>query len=97
LSLAAVIDNRIFCVHGGLSPNVSTIDDIKKINRRQEVPHDGAMSDLMWSDPEEIEGFAMSPRGAGYLFGKDVVEKFCRTNSIDFICRAHQLVMEGYK
>jgi diadenosine tetraphosphatase ApaH/serine/threonine PP2A family protein phosphatase len=40
-----------------------------KFCRKQEVPHDGAMCDLMWSDPEEIDGWGLSPRGAGYLFG----------------------------
>ena len=44
-----------------------------------------------------MEGFGLSPRGAGYNFGGDVVHKFNRTNNIDLICRAHQLVMEGYK
>lgn len=44
-----------------------------------------------------MEGWGHSPRGAGFLFGGDVVEAFCRTNNIDLICRAHQLVMEGYK
>jgi serine/threonine-protein phosphatase 4 catalytic subunit len=61
------------------------------------VPHDGAMCDLMWSDPEDIDGWGLSPRGAGYLFGADVVAKFNETNHIDLIARAHQLVMEGYK
>jgi serine/threonine-protein phosphatase 4 catalytic subunit len=61
------------------------------------VPHDGAMCDLMWSDPEEIEGWGLSPRGAGYLFGRDVVEQFNRINNISLITRAHQLVLEGYK
>jgi serine/threonine-protein phosphatase 4 catalytic subunit len=61
------------------------------------VPHDGAMCDLMWSDPEDIEGWGLSPRGAGYLFGADVVAKFNEINHIDLIARAHQLVMEGYK
>ncbi len=51
----------------------------------------------MWSDPEEIEGFSLSPRGAGFIFGGDVVEKFNRTNNVELVCRAHQLVMEGYK
>ena len=51
----------------------------------------------MWSDPDEIQGWSVSPRGAGYLFGGDIVEKFNRENNIEFICRAHQLVMEGYK
>lgn len=51
----------------------------------------------MWSDPEEINGFGLSPRGAGYLFGGDVVQQFNRSNSLELIARAHQLVMEGYK
>jgi serine/threonine-protein phosphatase 4 catalytic subunit len=55
------------------------------------------MCDLMWSDPEDIDGWGLSPRGAGYLFGADVVAKFNEINHIDLITRAHQLVMEGYK
>jgi len=97
LSLSAIIDDKIFCVHGGLSPSINTLDDIRLIDRKQEVPHDGAMCDLMWSDPEDIEGWNLSPRGAGYLFGGNVVDQFNHTNGIDLIARAHQLVMEGYK
>ncbi|KAJ3077104.1 Serine/threonine-protein phosphatase PP-X isozyme 2 [Podochytrium sp. JEL0797] len=97
LSLSAIIDNRIFCVHGGLSPSVNTLDQIRVIDRKQEVPHDGAMCDLLWSDPEEIEGWGLSPRGAGYLFGGDIVTQFVHANKLDLIARAHQLVMEGYK
>lgn len=79
------------------------------IDRRQEVPHEGPMCDLLWSDPDgkpscpsrllrtEITGWGMSPRGAGYLFGSDVVETFNHNNDIELIARAHQLVMEGYK
>ena len=55
------------------------------------------MCDLMWSDPEEISGWSMSPRGAGFLFGSDIVENFCQLNNIKQIARAHQLVMEGYR
>ena len=84
-------------MHGGLSPSINTLDQIRALGRQQEVPHDGAMADLMWSDPEEIEGWGISPRGAGYLFGGDVVAKFNEINSIDLIARAHQLAMEGYK
>merc|ERR1719238_1639831 len=97
LSLSAIIDDKIFCVHGGLSPSINTLDQIRVIDRKQEVPHDGAMCDLMWSDPEDIDGWGLSPRGAGYLFGGDVVEKFNQTNDLTLIARAHQLVMEGYK
>jgi len=97
LSLSALIDDKVFCVHGGLSPSINTLDQIRAIDRKQEVPHDGSMCDLMWSDPEDIDGWGLSPRGAGYLFGGDVVAMFNQTNGLDLICRAHQLVMEGYK
>jgi serine/threonine-protein phosphatase 4 catalytic subunit len=97
LSLSAIVSDRVFCVHGGLSPSIKTLDNIRIIDRKQEVPHDGAMCDLMWSDPEEIEGWGVSPRGAGFLFGGDVVAKFCQTNNVQLIARAHQLVMDGYK
>jgi diadenosine tetraphosphatase ApaH/serine/threonine PP2A family protein phosphatase len=68
-SYLQLVDNRIFCVHGGLSPIIRTIDQIQILERLQEIPHQGAYCDLMWSDPEEITGWAISPRGAGYLFG----------------------------
>ncbi|CAM9378239.1 unnamed protein product [Phaeothamnion confervicola] len=97
LSLSAIIDGKIFCVHGGLSPSINTLDQIRVLDRKQEVPHDGAMCDLLWSDPEEIDGWGLSPRGAGYLFGGDVVDKFNETNGLSLIARAHQLVMEGYR
>ncbi|KAJ3354590.1 Serine/threonine-protein phosphatase 4 catalytic subunit [Entophlyctis luteolus] len=97
LSLSAIIDDRVFCVHGGLSPSLNSLDQIRVIDRKQEVPHDGAMCDLLWSDPEDIEGWGLSPRGAGYLFGGDIVNQFIHTNKLDLIARAHQLVMEGYK
>lgn len=94
LSLSALIDDRIFCVHGGLSPAISTLDQICTIDRKQEVPHDGPMCDLMWSDPDEIQGWALSTRGAGFIFGADVVKKFNQMNGLNLVCRAHQLVME---
>lgn len=97
LALGAVVDGRVFCVHGGLSPSITTLDQIRSIDRKQEVPHDGAMCDLLWSDPDDITGWGMSPRGAGYLFGGDVVQQFAHTNDLDLIARAHQLVLEGYK
>ena len=98
LPIGAIIDKKIFCIHGGLSPTIDTIDEIQNIDRKQEVPHDGAMCDLLWSDPDqEQKGFGISPRGAGYLFGGNVVTTFEEINKINLIARAHQLVMEGYK
>ena len=87
----------VLCVHGGLSPLIDTVDKIRLIDRKQEVPHEGAMCDLLWSDPDEIEGWGLSPRGAGFLFGADIVKHFNWRNDLSLIARAHQLVMEGYK
>lgn len=97
LSLSAVINDRIFCVHGGLSPSIQNLNQIRALDRKQEVPHDGPMCDLLWSDPDDTTGWGCSPRGAGFLFGSDIVQTFNHENNIELICRAHQLVMEGYK
>ena len=61
----AVIDGSILCVHGGLSPDVRTLDQVRMIDRVCEIPHEGPVCDLMWSDPEDIDSWAVSPRGAG--------------------------------
>eukprot|EP00826_Nyctotherus_ovalis_P053210 TRINITY_DN687_c0_g1_i7.p1 TRINITY_DN687_c0_g1~~TRINITY_DN687_c0_g1_i7.p1 ORF type:complete len:251 (+),score=69.84 TRINITY_DN687_c0_g1_i7:157-909(+) len=104
LPLACTVEGKVFCVHGGLSPNVNKLDDIMQITRNQEIPHEGPMCDLVWSDPGgnledhvDITGWSQSSRGAGFVFGKDVVEKFNHTNGIDLICRSHQLVQAGYQ
>jgi serine/threonine-protein phosphatase 6 catalytic subunit len=97
LNVAAVIDGKTFCVHGGLSPDVPHLDQIRMIDRNQEIPHEGAFCDLVWSDPDEVEAWAMSPRGAGYIFGAKVTSEFNALNGLELICRAHQLVQEGHK
>jgi len=98
LGIAALVDGRVFCVHGGLSPLATSLDLIRTLVRDMEVPHDGALCDLMWSDPEEeIEGWELSPRGGGWLFGSLPVQRFIQTNNLELIARAHQLVNEGYK
>jgi len=97
LTLAAIIDGNILCVHGGLSPDIRTLDQIRIISRQQEIPHEGPFCDLMWSDPEDIETWQISPRGAGWLFGSKVTTEFSTINDLKLICRSHQLVQEGYK
>jgi len=98
LTVAALIDGRILCVHGGLSPDIRTIDQIRStIPLKQEIPHDGAFCDLVWSDPEEVEGMTPSNRGAGYLFGASVVREFVDVNGLELVSRSLQLVQEGYK
>lgn len=74
-SIAAIIEGKVFCIHGGLSPLISTIDQIRLINRKMEIPHEGAFCDLMWSDPDDIETWILSNRGAGYIFGWKVVNE----------------------
>ncbi|KAI5868423.1 serine/threonine-protein phosphatase pp2a catalytic subunit [Durotheca rogersii] len=96
LPLTALIDNQIFCLHGGLSPSIDTLDNIRGLERTQEVPHEGPMCDLLWSDPDDRCGWGISPRGAGYTFGQDISEAFNHNNGLTLIARAHQLVMEGY-
>jgi serine/threonine-protein phosphatase 4 catalytic subunit len=98
LALAAIVGGTLFAVHGGLSPSITTLDEIRNIDRKQEVPHDGGMCDLLWSDPDEDTGlWGVSQRGAGYLFGNEATAKWNETNKLSCIARAHQLVNEGYK
>lgn len=97
LGIAALVEGKILCIHGGLSPDIRTIDQIRLIDRRVEVPHEGPFCDLMWSDPEDIETWAISPRGAGWLFGVKITSEFNHLNDLSLICRAHQLVQEGFK
>uniref|UniRef100_A0A2P2MMH4 protein-serine/threonine phosphatase n=1 Tax=Rhizophora mucronata TaxID=61149 RepID=A0A2P2MMH4_RHIMU len=94
--LTALVESEIFCLHGGLSPSIETLDNIRNFDRVQEVPHEGAMCDLLWSDPDDRCGWGISPRGAGYTFGQDISEQFNHTNNLQLIARAHQLVMEGF-
>mmetsp|Transcript_19022 Transcript_19022/g.21189 ORF Transcript_19022/g.21189 Transcript_19022/m.21189 type:complete len:311 (+) Transcript_19022:83-1015(+) len=96
LPISALIENRIFCPHGGLSPSIDTIDNIRTLDRFDEIPHEGPICDLMWSDPDDRCGWGISPRGAGYTFGQDISEQWNHTNGLLLVLRAHQLVMEGY-
>lgn len=76
LALAALVDDRFFCVHGGLSPSIQTLDQIRTIDRFIELPHEGGMCDLLWSDPEEnMTGWGSNSRGCGFIFGEDSVKE----------------------
>lgn len=67
MTLGAIIDGKVLCVHGGLSPEIRTLDQVRVVARAQEIPHEGAFCDLVWSDPDDVETWAVSPRGAGEL------------------------------
>lgn len=81
LTLAAIIDGKVLCVHGGLSPEIRTLDQIRVVARAQEIPHEGAFCDLVWSDPEDIDTWSISPRGAGWLFGEKVAMEVRKTHA----------------
>jgi serine/threonine-protein phosphatase PP1 catalytic subunit len=98
MPLAAIVDEKIFCMHGGLSPELQSMDQIRKIVRPTDVPDSGLICDLLWSDPEEgISGWGENDRGVSFTFGADVVEKFLRKHDLDLMCRAHQVVEDGYQ
>lgn len=98
LPVAALIDNKILCMHGGLSPELQHLDLIKEIPRPTEIPDSGLLCDLLWSDPDStIEGWADSDRGVSCTFGPDRVVEFLEKNDLDLICRGHQVVEDGYE
>jgi serine/threonine-protein phosphatase PP1 catalytic subunit len=98
MPVAALIDDKILCMHGGLSPELKTVDDITAIPRPTEIPDNGLLCDLVWSDPDDaIGGWAENERGVSYIFGKEVLDAFLKKNGLDLIVRAHQVVEDGYE
>ncbi|ODQ63104.1 Metallo-dependent phosphatase [Nadsonia fulvescens var. elongata DSM 6958] len=98
LPIAATVGGKIFCVHGGLSPYLTSLNDIKSIVRPTDVPDLGLLADLLWSDPDkDIAEWSNSDRGVSYCFGQSVVTKFCKQFGFDLICRAHMVVEDGYE
>lgn len=98
LPIAAIVANKIFCVHGGLSPSLSHMDDIRQIARPTDVPDYGLLNDLLWSDPADMEAdWESNERGVSYCFGKKVIMEFLQRNDFDLVCRAHMVVEDGYE
>ncbi|KAF9478534.1 phosphoprotein phosphatase PPZ [Pholiota conissans] len=98
LPIAAIVASKIFCVHGGLSPSLHSMEDIKRIQRPTDVPDFGLLNDLLWSDPSDTAlDWEDNERGVSYCFGKAIINEFLVRYDMDLICRAHMVVEDGYE
>ena len=99
MPISALINENILCMHGGLSKELQNIEQINKILRPTDIPNEGLLCDILWSDPNESlnEDFGSNERNISVTFSKDVVKNFLEKNNLDLICRAHQVVEEGFE
>ena len=98
LPIAAIVAGKIFCVHGGLSPSLTHMDDIRRITRPTDVPDYGLLNDLLWSDPADTQAdWEDNERGVSYTFGRNVINEFLHKHDFDLVCRAHMVVEDGYE
>ena len=98
LPLVALIDDKIFCCHGGIPKDLNSLEQIKKIERPIDIPENGLICELVWSDPNsESENFEKSNRNAGLNFGLNQVNDFLNKFNLELIVRAHQAINEGFE
>ncbi|KAI8879566.1 Metallo-dependent phosphatase [Backusella circina FSU 941] len=99
MPIAAIIANKIFCVHGGLSPQLDSLEQIYNIQRPLvEIPEYGLINDLLWSDPNpDHDDWSENDRGVSVCFGRKNVHAFLAKHQLDLVCRAHMVVEDGYQ
>lgn len=98
LPISACIDDKILLMHGGLSPELSNLDQLKKIVRPTDVPEEGLLCDVLWSDPDsDCNGWGNNDRGVSVVFNEKILEQFLLRNDLDLLTRAHQVVEDGYE
>ena len=93
MPVAAVVEDKILCMHGGLSPDLDHLSQVFDISRPTDVPDEGLLCDLLWADPDSsVMGWGYNQRGVSYTFGHDIISDFLSRHGLDLICRAHQVV-----
>lgn len=98
LPIAAIIAQKIFCVHGGLSPVLNSMDEVRNIRRPTDVPDFGLLNDLLWSDPTDSPNeWEDNERGVSYCFNQIAINKFLAKFQFDLVVRAHMVVEDGYE
>ena len=102
LPLAALIEGKILCMHGGIGRCIHAVAQIAELQRPITMEEGGpVLMDLLWSDPttnDGVQGVQPSPRGPGLVtFGPDRVKEFCKANGLQMIVRAHECVMDGFE
>lgn len=96
LPIACLIHNKIFCVHGGISPSLNDLAQVEKVERPIKMCDDELIADLMWSDPtNETKTYARSTRGLGISYGSQLVSDYLKKNSLSSVLRGHQCVQNG--
>ena len=82
----------------GLSPEISIMDQVRRLGRPMDVPDTGIIYDLLWADSDkDIAGWAENDRGVSFIFGPDVITSFLQKQDMDLAVRAHQVVEDGYE
>lgn len=97
LPIGCLVNNKFLAIHGGISPDLKTLDDLNEIKRMKEPPRTGLFCDILWSDPvEDDNGYCESlyktneVRGCSFFFGQEAVGKFFRKNNLLSVIRAHE-------
>ncbi|EGR29243.1 ser thr protein phosphatase family protein, putative [Ichthyophthirius multifiliis] len=104
MPLSCIVNGKFLALHGGISPELRTIEDIKKIDRFKEPPRQGLFCDILWSDPvDNDDGICENVyrsndvRGCSYFYGNDAVRRFLENNNLISVIRAHEAQLDGYK
>ena len=94
----AIVEDKIIFMHGGLSPSLKNLGQLNEIIRPTDVPDEGLLCDLVWSDPESnLKGWELNDRGVSYTFNEKIVDNFLTIHNLEVLVRAHQVVEKGYE